>query len=194
MHPLKLNRRQFVLGTGSAVAGAALLGCTGQSRARTADLGSSAAALCTTRSTGHGLNYCLVEPVEVRLVDAATLAVGQVLLFNVDDATAVIVARDDKGFYALSGICTHQCCVLTICNGDCTSLFTNPGDCAATPRGTLVSGAAFFCACHGSEFGADGSVLTGPATEALPAVATRRDGNDLVVDLGKVADPEFRIT
>jgi Rieske Fe-S protein len=191
MHPLKLNRRQFVLGTGSAVAGAALLGC--QSRAQTSDAGFSAAQ-CTTRSTGHSLNYCLVEPVEVRLTDAATLAVGQVVLFNVDDSTAVIVARDDRGFYALSGICTHQCCVLTICNGDCTSLFTNPGNCAATPRGTLVSGAAFFCACHGSEFGADGSVLTGPATDALPAVALRKEGSDLIADLGKVADPEFRIT
>ncbi|MDB4966480.1 MAG: FeS-binding protein [Myxococcales bacterium] len=193
MHPLKPNRRQFVLGTGSAVAGAALLGCSGQSTAQTTDAGFSA-ALCTTRSTGHGLNYCLVEPVEVRLADAATLAVGQVLLFNVDDSTAVIVARDDRGFYALSGICTHQCCVLTICDGDCTSLFTNPGNCGATPRGRLVNGAAFFCACHGSEFGADGSVLTGPATEALPAVTVRREGNDLVADLGKLADPEFRIT
>ena len=123
------------------------------------------------------------------------LAVGQVALFNLDDDSAAIVARDERGFYALSAICTHQCCVLTVCDAACTAPLTNPGSCAETPAAILVrSGAAFVCACHGSEFGADGIVQSGPATRALPSVALRRDGDDLLVDLSRPASPQERIT
>lgn len=193
VQPVKPSRRQFVMVTGSAAVGA-LWGCTSWRSAETSDLGGHHAAACITPSSGNGLHYCLVEPAKVRVVDAATLAIGQAMLFNIDDATAVIVARDDRGFYALSGICTHQCCVLTVCDGDCSSLLTNPGDCAPTPSAVLVRtpGAAFFCACHGSEFAADGSVLSGPATDPLPAAALLIEGNDVIVDLGQIADPDRR--
>ena len=114
---------------------------------------------------------------------------------NVDDRSAAIVARDDKGFYALSGICTHSCCIITLC-GDtsCKTILTNPGDCKVTATTTLVRpGRAFVCPCHGSEFAADGTVLSGPASVSLPFVALRLDGNDVVVDLGTAAAPTDRV-
>jgi hypothetical protein len=38
------------------------------------------------------------------------------------------------------------------------------------------------------KFGADGSVLSGPAADPLPSSTLRIDGNDVVVDLGDLAD------
>jgi cytochrome b6-f complex iron-sulfur subunit len=177
---VSLNRRRFLAVAGAAT-GLAWLGCE-SGGASTPD----AARSCSTPSGGPGLGYCLLGATEVRIPLAARVGVGQTALFNLDDSSAAIVARDDRGFYALSGICTHLCCVLTLCDGTCAKVLTNPGDCAATPVGRLAAtGAAFVCACHGSEFAADGSVLSGPADRPLPAVALRRDGDDLIVDLGR---------
>jgi len=44
-----------------------------------------------------------------------TLALGQAALFNVDDSIVVVIGRDDSGMYAMSGICTHQCCLVALC-------------------------------------------------------------------------------
>ena len=178
------NRRRF-LAVAAGAAGAAVVGCRGV----------PTRSCPQPPSTGPGLGYCLVDSVEVRLSAAALLTVGQVALHNLDDRSAVIVARDEQGFYALSGICTHQCCILTLCDASCAAVLTNPGDCASTPTGTLVrEGGAFVCACHGSEFAADGSVLSGPAVERLPSIALRRDGDDLLADLGTPAPSTARAT
>ncbi|MEH2404095.1 QcrA and Rieske domain-containing protein [Nostoc sp.] len=39
----------------------------------------------------------------------------------------------------------------------------------------------FACPCHGSEFGVDGKVQKGPATEALKTYAAKIEGNSVVV-------------
>lgn len=178
--------------TGGA-AGSLILGCGGGhggGDAAPADL----AKPCSTPSDGPGLHYCLVDDAVLRIPNGGLLPVGRAALFNLDDNSAVIVAHDARGFYALSGICTHQCCVLTVCDGVCTKVLTNPGSCATTPAGTLVpQGTAFVCACHGSGFAADGTVLSGPATRDLPALLLRREGDDLLADLGRSVVPQDRI-
>ena len=178
--------------TGGA-AGTLILGC-GDSGVGVHAAQTDLAKPCSMPSDGPGLHFCLVDSAVLRIPNGGQLPVGRAVLFNLDDNSAVIVAHDALGFYALSGICTHQCCVLTVCDGGCAKVLTNPGSCATTPTGALVPhGAAFVCACHGSGFAADGSVLSGPATRDLPAVLLRREADDLVADLGRSASPRDRI-
>ena len=135
-----------------------------------------------------GTSYCLVNDEVLRVPDVRALTIGEAVLFNVDDDTAVLVVRDAGGTYAMSAICTHQCCLVSLCeNADCTTLGTNPGECHATSTATpMPTGAAIICPCHGSTFAIDGSVLTGPAIRSLPHYALAFDGNDGLVDVATV--------
>ena len=137
-------------------------------------------------STGAG-NYCLVDGLVIRVVAALDLAPGAASVTNVDDATAVIVARDDAGWYARSAICTHACCVLALCeDAACSKSTTTPEACGARKL-PVVSTA--LCPCHGSIFAiADGAALLGPATRPLPAYAIEFDGGDVLVDTGLEVD------
>ena len=189
---MSCNRRDLL----SGAAGLALfpmLGCGGNAAGAGADGGGSS---CTQPSSHSGGAYCLVEPLIVRVPGAVQLAVGQAVLLNADDNTAVIVARDAGGLHALSGICTHACCIVSLCrDASCSSLTTTPGICTPTD---VAAGAAqaesILCPCHGSSFRLDdGAVLSGPASLPLPALALRIDGNDVLVDTGMQVAASDRI-
>lgn len=178
-----LNRRHAL----KIMASAGLLGCSTPAE--------SAVPSCGVQGNGAGLGYCLVAKQEITMRGLADLAVGDVALMAIDDASSAIVARDEVGFYALSGVCPHACCTVTICGGSaCAAPLVSPTDCAPAARGTLSrEGAAFLCPCHGSQFAADGSVLTGPARTALPSVALRLSGSNVVVDLSNAVPPNTRV-
>ena len=115
-------------------------------------------------------------------------------LIAADDNNAAIVAHDARGFYALSATCLHQCCTVTLCDGACTRPIVSSNECAAPRSALLVStGAAFLCPCHGSTYGADGSVLTGPSLQSLSALAMTISGADAIVDLSRAASPSDRV-
>lgn len=82
---------------------------------------------------------------------------------------AVALFRDEKGVYALSAICTHLGCIVK------------------------QKAHGFSCPCHGSEFGADGEVLKGPAPAPLPWLAVEKDGEGFVVDAGTTVAPDTRV-
>ena len=63
---------------------------------------------------------------------------------NFDDEH-VVVFRDADGFHAISTVCTHLGCIVS-----------------------YEGKKGFECACHGSTFGADGSLQKGPAPSGLP--------------------------
>jgi Rieske Fe-S protein len=93
-------------------------------------------------------------------------------LFKVTNLPSnVMIGRDAGGFYAISSLCTHECCDL------------NERGTFTTANGTPV----VHCGCHGSEFSYDGAVVHGPANAPLAAYALTLgcDGN-LYVDTTKI--------
>ena len=181
-----LPRRSLLLAASALPLGACASKDSGAGAPSGAGGGAGVKPTCDVKATGPGVQYCLVENRELRVPGAGKLAVDHVMLVNLDDNTAAIIARDEKGLYALSGICTHQCCIVSLCsNGACSALETNPGNCAVTPTAPLIrnGGAAFLCPCHGSAFTADGVPISGPATTPLPSVLLRREGDDVIVDM-----------
>lgn len=82
------------------------------------------------------------------------------------------VFRDEKGIYAISGVCTHLGCSV-----------------GRSPDG-------FACPCHGSRFADSGDVTRGPAPRALPWLKVGRaaDGQLLVYAENEVpAGTRFRV-
>jgi Rieske Fe-S protein len=157
--------------------------------------GGAALSDCIGDSDGGARPYCLLSTQRVRVAGGAKLRKGEAVLVNADDNTAVILARDAGGLYARSGICTHACCIVSLCDSAaCGKLTPSPLACEATdivkpdPNGGIV------CPCHGSRFSlADGSVLNGPARTPLPAYEVTPDGEDAWVDTGRKVDPSARV-
>ena len=164
--------------------GAATAACNGA--AASAD--SSGGAKCSTPSVAAEPLYCLVQARFIRVPGAKRLALGQTVLTKVDDQTAVLVTRDAAGFYALSAICTHACCLVSLCrDSGCGSTVPSPDDCGTTVATVQAVETTVICPCHGSAFRlSDGSPLNGPAVTPLPAYALTFDGEDAVVDTGTV--------
>ncbi len=70
-----------------------------------------------------------------------------------------MVTQPEAGsFKAFTAVCTHQGCIVS-----------------------TVSGGTINCPCHGSKFSIkDGSVVNGPATQPLAAIAIKVEGTSIV--------------
>jgi Rieske Fe-S protein len=76
------------------------------------------------------------------------------------DQKVVVTQPTEGDFKAFSSICTHQGCPVS-----------------------NVDGGTINCTCHGSKFSiTDGSVVNGPATSGLSAVAVSVEGGSVVTD------------
>jgi Rieske Fe-S protein len=69
----------------------------------------------------------------------------------------VAIVRGGNGIYALSLVCTHLGCTVS------------------------VTADGIFCPCHGSRFDQEGKVLQGPATKPLVRLLTEVRGDRLLV-------------
>jgi cytochrome b6-f complex iron-sulfur subunit len=85
---------------------------------------------------------------------AADVPQGGALLFRNE---RLALFRDEGGFYALSLICTHLGCTVTVTED------------------------ALSCPCHGSRFDRQGKVLTGPADRALMRIKVEVRGERVEV-------------
>ena len=91
----------------------------------------------------------------------ATVPVGSIIGTSVD-GVAFAVIHHAEGWVMVEDRCTHARCS-----------FVHDG-------GEVVDGTVLICACHGSEFDLrDGSVLQGPATDALTVIPLELDGRRL---------------
>lgn len=111
-------------------------------------------------SSSNGINVT-ADAVTVDLSLATSLAAtgGWAL---VTAARVLIVNMGNNNFNALTSVCTHSQC-------DRNWTFTNN---------------VFTCTCHGSRFNTNGSVVNGPATQALRTYSAIVSNNVLTVDLG----------
>jgi nitrite reductase/ring-hydroxylating ferredoxin subunit len=76
----------------------------------------------------------------------------------IDGINIVITQPQSGSFKAFSAICTHQGCIVN-----------------------SVSDGTINCPCHGSKFSIkDGSVVNGPATRPLPAIAIKVEGTSIL--------------
>ena len=150
---------------------------------------------CDGSGSGGGARYCLIANQVLRVSGGATLPLGQAAMVAVDDNTAAVLVRDDAGLYALSGICTHACCVLTLCtDASCIAPRAFPTSCAPAEQSPILgTGAALLCPCHGSTFDAHGAVTGGPASTDLPTFAVEIDGPDALIDCSRVVPTSTRV-
>lgn len=77
-----------------------------------------------------------------KLGDPAQFAVGSVTRM---EAANFLLFRNEKGFHAISAVCTHLGCIVA-----------------------HTEDAGFACPCHGSRFNEQGEVIGGPAPTGLP--------------------------
>jgi Rieske Fe-S protein len=115
-----------------------------------------------------------VQPANVGDISGGTATALSEGSLNAISGNPVCVGRDAKGIYAMTLICTHQGCDIG-------------------QQGS-VSAQGIYCACHGSEFDADGNVVRGPATGPLAHFAVSADSSgDLTVHTGTEVDPGARL-
>lgn len=107
------------------------------------------------------------------------VSAGNVSALSVGDLKAVTgeplaIGRDANGVYAMSAVCTHA-------------------DCDMTVSGSISSSGAF-CSCHGSRFDANGNVTQGPARTALEHLAVTVDGSgNITIDPTKIVAASARV-
>jgi len=138
-------------------------------------LATGGSVFAAIRSLAPNVLYEPSKKVKVGLPDSIP---DGVTLFK--DARAFVFkkgASDKMKFYAISAVCTHLGCIVQHVGTDET--------------GPVKSGkpkVGFACACHGSEFAADGGVIKGPAPEPLAwlAISVAADDGQLVVDTATV--------
>jgi menaquinol-cytochrome c reductase iron-sulfur subunit len=101
----------------------------------------------------------------------------------------LFVFREGKVFHAVSAVCTHLGCTVR-------------AEALPQPETAEVGGAPlrvthrFACPCHGSKYGGDGKVVSGPAPRPLAwfHLSVSPDDGQLVVDLAQEVGRDFRLT
>jgi Rieske Fe-S protein len=157
LDPGRPARRTVVLGALAAGAAGVLAACGSDAETGGDEAGGGATTAGTSPTT---------EPTAGG--DAGGDTGGEVLAATADvpvgggvinaDAKVVVTQPTEGDFKGFSAVCTHQSCTVS-----------------------SVANGRIRCACHGSEYSvADGSVQTGPATRALPAVTVAVDGTNVV--------------
>ncbi|MEH2229026.1 MAG: ubiquinol-cytochrome c reductase iron-sulfur subunit [Nostoc sp.] len=84
---------------------------------------------------------------------------GQLLAKDSPAGPVLVIGTSKAGITAVDPTCTHAGCTVA----------------------WKADAKKFACPCHGSEYGADGKVQKGPATDPLKTYAAKIEGNSVVV-------------
>jgi Rieske Fe-S protein len=115
-----------------------------------------------------------VSPADIGDVNAGNVSALPVGTLRAVGSQPVCVGRDAAGVYAMTLTCTHQGCNMAV-------------DGSVSARGVS-------CACHGSTFDPNGSVVHGPAPSALDHFAVSVDGSGLLtIHGGQQVDASTRL-
>ena len=101
----------------------------------------------------------------------------------------LFVFREGNTFHAISAVCTHLGCTVraeALSQIETSSVEGKPM--RMTHR--------FLCPCHGSRYKGDGTNVSGPAPRPLAwyHLSVSPDDGQLVVDLARAVDRDFRLT
>lgn len=101
----------------------------------------------------------------------------------------LFVFREGNTFHAISAVCTHLGCTVraeALPQAETKTVEGKPM--RLTHR--------FLCPCHGSRYTGDGSNVSGPAPRPLTwyHLSVSQDDGQLVVDLARAVDRDFRLT
>ena len=118
----------------------------------------SGSSLSTAATSMCGPNMCLDLTAGA---NAPLGSVGGALLVDTARDTIMVIRTGDTTVVALSAICTHAGCSMDYDGG----------------------GHRLTCPCHGSTFGEDGHVISGPARRALTVYQTNLANNVVTIVL-----------
>jgi Rieske Fe-S protein len=158
------SRRAVLIGAGATCA-AMLTGCTtydannGGFVGQTSAPASSASGAAVASGTGAASGTSTAggdAPAANALATTSEVPDGG---GKIIDGKNIVVTQPEAGsFKAFTAVCTHQGCIVS-----------------------TVSGGTIDCPCHGSKFSIkDGSVVNGPATQPLAAIAIKVEGTSIV--------------
>jgi Rieske Fe-S protein len=131
--------------------------------------------VCVGATTATGAcSSAGAQPAPVGTVAAGNVSQLPVGSLRVVGNAPACIGRDAGGVYAMTLTCTHAGC----------DMGTNGS----------VSSQGIFCACHGSEFDANGDVVRGPASYPLDHFAVTMDtGGNLTIDGAQIVSAAERL-
>ncbi len=155
---MKISRRDFFVKSAGAIAVVSSSG-----------LISTIITSCTSPTAPNG-NYSPLSTIQKTAVNneitidipsspIASKSTRALVEYN-NGGSILVEHNSDDTYKALSGICTHQSCVIS---------------------GFDTNKSVFVCPCHGSRFDLSGNVIQGPAGSKLRGYNTRIENNSLII-------------
>ncbi len=160
---MKISRREFFFKSAGTIAVISTSGLLSTIITSCSGSGPSGPSPVTTMSIIQGT----VSNNEISVSLAASSPIANkgtraVVEYSNGGGAVLVEHNSDDTYRAISGICTHQGCIVTDYDG------TNND---------------FVCPCHGSRFDLNGNVVQGPAQSKLQEYATRTENGSLIITL-----------